>query len=227
MSKNVFKRKIGNKITPKEIKDLPFESPDKCDDLEWFVDSIAERSILLHLLKNKGWVSYSQSRGPNYDCYYSSAGELLEQNFKGQNNIPNGIFFKAGHWYIKSGNNITDSYKLGYQMRGTSHFCQTFALLHFLGKDDDMIQGDYRGNLLKAIKFWKKEFKADPELLNLVLKQVRGYWGRNSEKELLLEIQKICVPLKKRLRYFNESDMYKYLSYLKLRSDRYISCKEG
>lgn len=223
---SVFKRKIGNKITPKEMKTLPFESPDKCDDLEWFVDSIGTGPVLRHLLKNKGWVSRSQERGPNYDSStLSSSGEVLRQNFRGQKNIPDGIFFKGGHWYVKRGEVITDSYKLGYQMKGTAHFCQTFALMTFLGKD--LKNGEYRENISKAVEFWESELQSDPELVKILLEQIKGYWGRNSNGELEFEIQKICVPLKKRLRYFTNEDLFQYLKYLQFRSDRYIGCKEG
>lgn len=227
MTKNVFKRKIGNKVTAKEIKDLQFESPEACDDLKWFIDCIEQPDVLLHLLKNKGWVCYSGERGPSYNCYFlNNDGVLIEQSIRGKNNLPNCIFFSGGRWNVKINDFISDSSKEKYQAKSSSHFSQTFVIMYFLGETSQMIHGNYENNLLQAIKFWKKSLKSDSRLVSLILKRANSYWGRNKEKELTHEVEKICVPLKKRLMYFKDEDLYKYLSYLKLRHVRYVSCKE-
>ena len=72
----------------------------------------------------------------------------------------NGITFvgrdSGGHFHFKSKDGrVTDSYKEGWQIPQTNGFCQTFAIMGFKGKTNELKNKKYLDNTIKVLKFIK------------------------------------------------------------------------
>lgn len=66
----------------------------------------------------------------------------------------------VGHFHFKAKDGrVTDSYKEKWQIDGTNSFCQTFAIMGYLGLDSKFKEKDYTHNAIEALKFIKKQAK--------------------------------------------------------------------
>jgi hypothetical protein len=102
----------------------------------------------------------------NYEFIINNLHIAIDSvEFKGQiNRNHDGITFvgkdNIGHYHFKAKDGrVTDSYKEKWQMNGTNSFCQTFAIMGYLGLDSNFIKGDYTHNAIEALKFIKKQAK--------------------------------------------------------------------
>lgn len=89
--------------------------------------------------------------------YVKRKGQIAEDH--------NGIIFvgsdSGGHFHFRrKGGDIEDSYKNGWQMKGTNGFCQTFAIMGYCGKTDNFKEGDYTHNAIVVLRFIKTKAKA-------------------------------------------------------------------
>jgi hypothetical protein len=84
------------------------------------------------------------------------AGEAVSHNTRAgaKSDSKKGIHYSGAHWFARLQNGgLTDSYTCQYQLPGTAHFCQTFAVMIYTEKDDNLIKRDYAGNIQKAMDF--------------------------------------------------------------------------
>jgi hypothetical protein len=102
-----------------------------CDDLEWFVDVLGTDEIMKSMASLFG----------EADLYWEDT--TCNGTRKGRRTFsdkdPVGVFFSGSHWYArrfeKGKIRTLNSYDLDYQIKGTAHFCQIFALIIYLGLD--------------------------------------------------------------------------------------------
>lgn len=104
-----------------------------CDDLEWFVDILGTDEIMKSMASlfgedNLYWqdtTDYGKKKGRRI---FTDAD-------------PPGVYFSGSHWYartiVKGKVRTLNSYDLDYQIKGTAHFCQMFALIIYLGLDHE------------------------------------------------------------------------------------------
>jgi len=219
-----------------EIKKFPKNSPDICDDLEWFVDIAGYKDVILFFINNKlghknGNSVTIKGDGRSYDIYTRMNDEVIESSPKGtaKQNFPNGLIFDGAHWYHKKDKIIIDSYLKNHQIKGTAHFCQTFALIYYLGIENDpdtkLEVREYSNNIKKAIYFWEFFLENSLELRKIFMDQIKNFWGAGKGGDL--PVQEICVPLKKRLSNFTYTDLKKFMKWAKQNSDQFINCKQG
>lgn len=116
-----------------------------CDTIEWLVDILGTTELLSSLIEAPA-VNLEDDR------------KLRTELKRDKPNLPNGIYFDGSHWYSVKNNIKQDSYNLKYQIKGTAHFCQTFAVMIYIGEPyiNDLIPYDYLHNITVAIDFWLK-----------------------------------------------------------------------
>ena len=133
-----------------------------CDALEWLVDILGTMELLA-TVGDCGVYDVS-GRGPQRSAFRGGQGA-------------DGLYFDGAHWYSMKGGTVTDSYKLDYQIKGTAHFCQTFALMIHLGETSGLQAGDYDKNIEQAISFWINFFKSQKRICTWVCTNIkRSKW---------------------------------------------------
>ena len=139
----------------------------KCDDIDWLVDMLGTMELLESVIndeKSKYVAKNLSERGPEKSAFKGGAFAGAE-----------GVYFVDGHWYSYRASQKKDSYTENYQIRGTAHFCQTFATLIFLGVDKSsylLKANDYAGNIKVAMKFWMDFFGKQKEIARWIVAQM-------------------------------------------------------
>lgn len=68
--------------------------------------------------------------------------------------VEKGVHYSGAHWYAKMKDGSSkDSYSSHYQVDGTAHFCQTFAVMIYTGNDKSLTAYNYASNIEKAMDF--------------------------------------------------------------------------
>lgn len=125
---------------------------------------------------------------------------------------------------------------MGYQVKGTAHFCQTFATIIYLNLNNvgkyKLTPGKYGENIYIAIRFWIDilENPLNNELTNYILDEIRKWRlvGEdtdvkfNSKTTLLLDTNITLNNINKKLLI----DFLKKLQYYALQQ-YYNGCEEG
>ena len=204
-------------------------SNDICDDIEWFVDVCGLVDIVREFLKvgdavtvKEGGVSMIYMKtGKNRYKVEKAAGS-------GKVYAPPGLFFGGSHWFHKKNDGkMVDSYKSDIQIKGTAHFCQTFAIMSYLGETEMLEKGKYTHNIEIAVEFWKHVLTVNEKIRRLFLKEVTKYWGVASEDTGIKEIQTFCVPLDLPLKKMNWEYLQQYMEWVKSNAKKFINCKQG
>ena len=212
---------------------------DKCDDLEWIVDIFGTVEILASIIS---------SESPNTDFIIAnmqtneitdSEGTTITVDRINKGDVkdgkaPSGLYFNGAHWYSLKNRITSDSYELKYQIKGTAHFCQTFALLIFLGKDKSgkykMTPENYGLNIYNALEFWKDLFKnqAYSLLTDFIINEIRT-WNLNNPKERFNSKNTILPTNNKPLNKITKSSLIQFIEYLQYYALQsvYNGCKEG
>lgn len=75
----------------------------------------------------------------------------------GRHPVNKGVTFSGkcdgGHFHWMNDHGTGDSYKMGWQVRGTNGLCQTFAIIGYLGLSEHFKPGSYLNNAIYALKF--------------------------------------------------------------------------
>lgn len=176
-----------------------------CDILEWIVDIFGTTSLLSSLI-NAPAIDLTENR-------------QLKTEFRKINpNLPNGIYFDGAHWYSIRDGIKQDSYSLDYQVKGTAHFCQTFAMMIYLNDTDTLQPHEYSNNIYAAINYWIIIFSLYPNILNFVINEIKtSEWA---EKNYILYGTNIY------LKNINKKEFLKFLNILKKHTKYYVSCKQ-
>ena len=198
---------------PKQKRNVLLPTGDWCDELDWIVDLLGDQNLLESFLED--------------NTHKITADETkLALQSRGT-----GLHFKRGHWYCKMGNKVTNSYSRDHQIKGTAHFCQTFALMYYLDRYDENLEeadkyqyklkeGEYQHNIRLAIQFWLDEFKKYPDLREWFIEKINEYkddQGRTRKP----------LGFKKTLETFNYADLKRYLNQLIEKSDLLIGCMQS
>ncbi len=101
-----------------------------------------------------------------------------------------GLHYSGAHWYSRKGSSITDSYTEKYQIAGTAHFCQSFAVMIHLGNanlDSKMrLQpNEYAKNIEKAMDFWINFFTTNAAFKKWLTDQFTGWTPTKLMNEFL------------------------------------------
>lgn len=161
VKKTIQKRKQETKNIPKI----------DCDTIEWLVDILGTTELLSSLI---------EAPAVNLEDDRQSRAELKRD----EPNLPNGIYFDGSHWYSVKNNIKEDSYNLNYQIKGTAHFCQTFAVMIYIGEPyiNHLKPYDYSHNITVAIDYWLALFERDKRYLNYVINEIKtSEWGTSEE----------------------------------------------
>lgn len=214
-------------------------SYDKCDELHWLVDIFGTVDVLASIID-------SETRDTDFIIGNMETNEITNSNgetisvkrinrgdVKAGKSLP-GLYFNGAHWYSLKDERTTDSYDLKYQADGTAHFCQTFALLIFLGKDKSgkykMIPEKYGLNIYNAIEFWKDLFKKPlySNLTEFIIKEIRS-WNLNDPNQRFNSKSTILPTDNKPLNKITKSSLIKFLEYLQgyALQNVYSACKQG
>lgn len=213
-------------------------SYDKCDDLEWIVDIFGTVQLLASIISSespsKDFIIADMSDNEITDSEGNTlkVGRINRGDVK-QGKGPPGLYFNGAHWYCLKNGKTTDSYQLGYQMDQTAHFCQTFALIIFLGKDKTgkykMIKQDYGKNIYTALQFWKDIF-INPEyseLTKFVINEIK-MWNLTTGGEL--NSKNVSLPNDGTILYkITKQKLINFIEYLQIYAlqNVYNGCSEG
>jgi len=130
--------------------------PIDCDTIDWLVNMLGTLELL-----------ESVSDCENVAIMGRSGKE--RDDFR---NKRDGLYFDGAHWYSIKNGIAGDSYSKDYQITGTDHFCQTFALMIFIGEDALLKAGEYDLNIKRAMQFWRGKFSGHKELLEWLCRQI-------------------------------------------------------
>ena len=199
IKKTIQKRK-------KETKNI---SEINCDTIEWLVDILGTTELLSSLIEAPA-INLEDDR------------KLRTELKRDKPNLPNGIYFDGSHWYSVKNNIKQDSYNLKYQIKGTAHFCQTFAVMIYIGEPyiNDLIPYDYSHNITVAIDFWLKLFNVYPYYLDYVINEIKTSKWSTSGKYYLYNTN---IPLKK----ITGKQFIDFLKVLRQYSQVFVGCKQG
>jgi hypothetical protein len=207
IKKTIKKSKQETKNTPKKIsKNTPKID---CDTIEWLVDILGTTELLSSLIG---------APAVNLENDRHSRAELKRD----KPNLPNGIYFDGSHWYSVKNNIKKDSYNLNYQIKGTAHFCQTFAVMIYIGEPyiNDLVPYNYSYNITIAIDFWLKLFNRYPGYLEYVINEIKtSEWG-TSEKYYLYNTNIL-------LKNITGNQFIVFLKRLRQYSHIFVGCKQG
>ena len=175
-----------------------------CDTLEWIVDIFGTTSLLSSLIEAPA-VNLTENK------------QLRAEFRKNNPNLPNGIYFDGAHWYSIKNGLKQDSYSLKYQIKGTAHFCQTFAMMIYLNDTSELKSEQYAHNISVAINFWINIFTKYPHILDYVINEIRT----SEYKDYILYGTNIYLKNIKR------KELMQFLNLLKQYSYVFVSCKQG
>ena len=205
-----------------QVKNISKNTPKiDCDTIEWLVDILGTTELLSSLIG---------APAVNLEDNRQSIAELKRD----KPNLPNGIYFDGSHWYSVKNNIRQDSYNLNYQKKGTAHFCQTFAVMIYIGKpyiNDlipyDLIPYNYSHNITVAIDFWLALFERDKfepdkhkRYLNYVINEIKtSEWG-TSEEYYLYNTDVL-------LKNITGEQFIDFLKHLRKYSQVFVGCTQG
>lgn len=172
---------------------------DKCDAIAWLVDLLGTIDLIEVASDSKVYVDKRADK-----------------------DVP-GLYFFKGHWYCSKGGVVLDSYSLKYQMKGTAHFCQTFATMISLGETKELAEGKLADNIKAAMDFWIKFFTQQVQITKWFLKNVHT----SDWKDDMINLQDLSgkgdVPLSK----LNAKDLISFLRLVKQSAGSLVGCRQG
>jgi len=195
----------------------------KCDDIDWLVDVFGSSNIITGLT---GIAPRNTTR----------RGRENEQ----------GLYFDGAHWHAKCciDSPKIDSYSKCHQIKGTAHFCQSFALIYYIQANagnfsetnlneiaSKLKDGEYSNNVKVAMWWWKEAIGTIHGLGDMLISEINDI-GREREAEVTYskDLDKNGLfndKLGKRLATYNHRDLIRFLNGVEANSDKLYNCKEG
>lgn len=173
----------------------------KCDAIAWLVDMLGTQELIA--VASDATV-YADTRA---------------------NKERAGLYFHAGHWYCSKDGKISDSYSLNYQIKGTAHFCQTFATMIYLGKTSGLVSGKYGDNIKDAMDFWIVFFSSYPNITKWFLEKnvhVAEEW-----KDDLINLNDLAGEGNVALKRLKPAQLIQYLKTVKSDAQSLTGCMQG
>ncbi len=164
-------------------------SQGSCDDLEWIVDIFGSPDILSSVLDDAPNVTKpfiildvkkQEVTDQNGDDFILPLSKRISKANVKTGNAPNGLYFDGSHWYSIKNKLVQDSYSLNFQIKGTAHFCQTFATIIYLNLYNTkykLYPGQYGKNIYTALQFWIDIIK-DPSnktLADFIISEIKKW----------------------------------------------------
>lgn len=180
-----------------------------CDEIWWVVDVFGLTDILEYYFMKPGYQVTVGKRDGN----------------------PGLIFYK-GHWKYKSkSGDLYDSYNMKYQINGTAHFCQSFALLQYL-KDvmpdkyrvfsNELRPGEYAHNIRVVLSMWRYIFRQYPDLLRRYVQEVKVIHTVTDYPGIYYS-QALGIPLNK----MTQTKFIEMLNFIDENAQKFVGCREG
>ena len=191
-----------------------------CNDIDWLVDVLGTMDFLQAVINDEKTayvVEDISERSPKKSAFKSKK----RGSFKGAV----GLYFMDGHWYSYKGGVRKDSYTEDYQIKGTAHFCQTFATLIFLGYDlgsYQLAKGKYADNIRAAMKFWIEFFGENKELAQYIVDEVKSPVDAESKPNIYHKLHP-----KLELEKFTVEKLIKFLNQVYANADTFVPCEQG
>jgi len=190
-----------------------------CNYIDWFVDLLGTTDMLEAILFNETGKEYVvidiSEKGTNMIIRDCISRKVIKCGIK------DGLYFKTAHWYAIINGKSIDSYSLNYQIRGTAHFCQTFALLILLGKTHNLKSGDYVNNIKVAINFWTNYFQDNPDMANYFLNEIKT--SVYTKENRYLHLNDSSMPFNK----ITKKDLFEYMNIVKVNAKKFVNCRQG
>jgi len=181
----------------------------ECDDLEWFVNILGTDTLMQKAVE----LTTGEA-----DAHWEDLGRrgIRETD-------PDGLYFRTGHWYSKKNGSVANSYprSANLQISGTSHFCQTFALLLYTEQLSDLIPGSYAHNIQVAVRFWLRLLRQHPDLLAMMMDEI------HMEYRDVPTMHIYSSRRSRQVRHMNSQNLLEYLEDVITNAPRFIGCREG
>lgn len=170
-----------------------------CDSIAWFVDILGTTDLLAMVSKAKIYVGQRA------------------------NEKKPGLYFYRGHWYSSKDGVKKDSYSLGYQVRGSASFCQTYATMIYMGEDTELEKKEYNENIKKALDFWITIFTNQSGVVKFFLKEIHT----SEYKMEYVNIDDLIGEPDVKLGKLTKIQLMTYLTTVKNASLHLTNCQEG
>ena len=151
----------------------------KCDFIYWLIDILGNPDNIKMIL-------HTSNRNATVD-YVKRKGQL--STFAGTNTNHGVVFVgntqSGGHFHSMVKGGIQDSYKLGYQIRGSHNFCQLFSIMIYLSTKNpdkykfDFIPGKYAHNITVAMAFLKSTLRKYKRIRDKIVGDIRSFQSRD------------------------------------------------
>jgi hypothetical protein len=191
-----------------------------CNELEWIVDILGTTELLQELINKFG----------------KDGGILIGKRRNLPKEFNNGLYFTGAHWISCSPDDDSynvikkNSYDLKHQISGTAHFCQSFALMYYLNKDDVFKEEEYSKNIKHIIDFWIDIFENDKEFLDKFLNEMKT--DPKYKNIIVLSDERIKsykyykLNGDKKLKNYTWRQLKNFLLFIKKKSKEFIMCKQ-
>lgn len=152
------------RIAKTTVRAAPVIGGQDGNSIAWLVDVLGSEDLLKAVKNSKADPDNPVHIAPHRrdEGYRAFADTLAAKE--------DGLYFKSGHWTAIRDRKTLNSYDLGYQLKGTAHFCQTFALMMYLErpglKRSAPTVNNYSYNVKQAAKFWRDTLNEEKALMN-------------------------------------------------------------
>ena len=188
-----------------------------CDDIDWLVDVLGSSYVIMGM----------------------TGIEARKSTRRGVLKDP-GLYYDGAHWYSKPSVDKpkTDSYSQNHQIKGTAHFCQTFAMMYFLNENKNfkflnkisagLKPHQYANNIRVAMKWWISALQNLNGLDKIMINEIKAI-GKERKQHNLRNKNKL--PLQdargKLLTRYTINDLIIFLQCVYGHAESLIGCKEG
>jgi|TARA_B100001142_G_scaffold317083_1_gene357586 hypothetical protein len=213
-----------------------------CDDLHWIVDIFGSPDILNSVLNDAPSVTKPfiildvknrVGRYTNGDEFTLPVSKRITKADVKTGNVPDGLYFDGSHWYSVKNKVANDSYSLNFQIKGTAHFCQTFAAIIYLNLHNTkykLYPGQYAKNIYTALQFWVDIIKEpeNSELTKFIINEIKVWNLEDSEQKFNSETVSLLTD-NKPLTKITKQSLLKFMKYLQTYAleNVYTGCIEG
>lgn len=180
----------------------------ECDDIDWLVDVLGTDVIVKKII-GKLHVDLTDRKNAR-----STRGKSKMKE--------DGLYYDGAHWHCTKNGKTVDSYLMFHQIRGTAHFCQTFAMMYYIDEYKSLREEEWSYNIKVAMAFWANKILSDDSLSKTILSEIHDI--AYERKDDNLPTADVCG---KSLFTYKKSDLLHFLECVAAHSQNLVSCKQG
>jgi hypothetical protein len=144
---------------------------DPCDAIWWFIDCLGSQDLLEPLVKQFDSGARVSIKDGRQSDIWKSHSKMVNKN---NGSVFSGLHHTGAHWHFCINGIDCNSYPLEYQIAGTQHFCQTFALICFLRQSKLFEKRDYIENVIKCVEWWENMVKYNKFVKSELMSQIHA-----------------------------------------------------